>query len=98
MKKKRKLVIGLMIAFGLFVNITGKLDTHDSHSANSTHSFTIFADKGPIGGNHWKVSLFAKKLRANILYVESGIEIINGYSHLNFRMPGSKTIPNSMRT
>ncbi|MCK1999107.1 hypothetical protein MPH47_18080 [Psychrobacillus psychrodurans] len=50
MKKKREIVIGLILAFGLFVNILGNIDTHASHSANST--FTTSENKGPIGGNH----------------------------------------------
>jgi len=51
MKKKRNIVISLIVAFGLFVNISGNLNTHASHSANSTHSFTINENK-PIDGNH----------------------------------------------
>lgn len=51
MKKKRKIVIGLIIAFGLFMNISGNIGTNGSHTANSTHSFTTYADE-PIGGSH----------------------------------------------
>ena len=51
MKKKRKIVIGLIVSFSLFMNTIGNIDINDSHLANSTLSFTTNADE-PIGGSH----------------------------------------------
>lgn len=52
MIKKKKIVIGLILAFGLFINVSGNSDITSSHSVNSIHLFTTSEDKGPIGGNH----------------------------------------------
>lgn len=52
MKKNRKIVISLIIALGLFANISGTSSNNVSLSANPTHSFSTLADDGPIGGNH----------------------------------------------
>lgn len=52
MKNKRKIVIGLILAFGLYINTSGILDIQASHPVNSTHTFTTSEEKGPIGGNH----------------------------------------------
>lgn len=69
MKKKSKIVIALILALGLFTNISDNTGTNASHSANSTHSFTTSEDEGPIVGNHWKVIEVEKRLRAIILFL-----------------------------
>lgn len=77
MKKKRKIVISLIVAFGLFINISGNVDTKASQTVDSTPSFTTFADE-PIGGSHWKVFKCREKLRVTILYLETGLEDFKG--------------------
>lgn len=49
MMKKKKIVIAVLLAVGLFVNISSSTSTNAIHSANS---FNTLEDKGPIGGNH----------------------------------------------
>lgn len=46
MRKKRKIIIALLLAVGLFVNIS------DSNVSPSANSIDAFSERGPIGGDH----------------------------------------------
>ena len=45
-RKKRKIIIALLLAEGLFVNIS------DSNVSPSANSIDAFSERGPIGGDH----------------------------------------------
>ena len=49
MKKKRKIALAIILALGLYVNISSKSENNVHQTANS---FPIYADPGPIGGDH----------------------------------------------
>lgn len=63
MRKKRKIIIALLLAVGLFVNIS------DSNVSPSANSIDAFSERGPIGGDHWKILEFEKRLKEIILFI-----------------------------
>lgn len=65
MKKKRKIVIALLLAAGIFINISSSTSINVTHSANS---LVTLSDEGPIEGNHWKIIDYVKKLYAIIQF------------------------------
>lgn len=74
MNKKRKIAL-LLLAVGLFLNITSSTSSTSPNIINSTHSYDTL-EKKPIDGEHWKLMEIEEKLKIIIHFV---IGTDNGY-------------------